>query len=81
MDWFLSEPWIYIPCVEAALLKVLRKSPVIPALYLPGFGYFSACFYLKEIQLWWIDDRSHLWGTFVIISGYLTGEDGICGTT
>lgn len=67
--------------MEAALLKFLRKGPDIPALYPPGFGYFLACFYLQEIQLGWIDDRSHLWGTFVIISSYLTGEDGIWGTT
>ena len=26
-----------------------------------------------------LDDRSHLWRTFVIISNYLTGEDGIWG--
>lgn len=38
MGWFLSEPWIHIPCVVAVLLKLLRKSAGIPALYLPSFG-------------------------------------------
>ena len=79
MDWFLSEPWIHIPCLEAALLKVLRKSPVIPALYLPGFGYCSACFYLQNIQLWGqMTDpifEGPLWSSPVILQEKVASEE------
>ena len=79
VDWFLSEPWIHILCVEAALLKVLRKSPVIPAVYLPGFGYCSACFHLQDIQLWGqMTDpifEGPLWSSPVILQENVVSEE------